>query len=74
MRLAELALTGLPLLLLAAWLCGLRHARWRALLAASLALAALGGALFVLGEQRGFTGLYTPARLQNGRIVPEHGG
>jgi hypothetical protein len=74
MRYAELALISLPAVLALAWVLGLRHAGYRAFMAMALVLAALGGTLIVFGEQRGFTGAYTPARLQDGRVVPEHGG
>ncbi len=70
MRTAELLLLSLPALLLAAWFAGLRRAPLRVLVAAAVGLAVLGGGLWWFGEQRDFTGRYTPARLQNGRIVP----
>jgi len=70
MRLAELALISLPGLLLLAWFLGLRHASYRIFMAAALLLAALGGALYVTGGRRGFTGPYDPAHWQGGRVVP----
>ena len=69
MRFAELALISLPVLLATAWLLGLRHASYRAFMALALCLAALGVALLWFGEQRSFTGTYTPARLQDGKVV-----
>ena len=70
MRYTELALMSLPLLLAVAWLLGLRHASFRAFMLIALALAALGALLIVFGEERGFTGTYIPARLQNGHVLP----
>jgi len=72
-RAFELALVSLPGVLLVAWFLGLRHASYRFFMAAALALAVTGAALFWFGEQRGFTGHYTPARWQNGHIVPGTG-
>ena len=72
-RFAELALVSLPFLLVLAWLLGLRHASYRAFMLLALILAALGAALFWFGEQRSFTGAYSPARLQNGKVVREQG-
>jgi hypothetical protein len=72
-RFAELALISLPVLLAAAWLLGVRHASFRTFMALALALAALGGTLFWFGEQRSFTGAYTPAQLQNGKVVRSQG-
>jgi hypothetical protein len=73
MRFAEIALISLPVLLALAWVMGLRHASYRIFLVIALGLAALGAGMILLGEQRSFTGHYTPARLENGRVVPEHG-
>ncbi len=73
MRFAELALISLPVLLAAAWLLGVRHASFRTFMALALALAALGGTLFWFGQQRSFTGAYTPAQLQNGKVVRSQG-
>jgi len=36
-------------------------------------LAGIGATLVIFGEQRGFTGTYTPAQLKDGQVVPEHG-
>jgi hypothetical protein len=69
MRTAELLLLSLPAILLVAWFLGLRHASYRTFMAAALLLAAVGVGLWWFGEQRAFTGRYSPARLQNGRIV-----
>jgi hypothetical protein len=69
MRTVELLLLSLPAILLVAWFMGLRHASTRTFMAAALLLAAIGAALWWFGEQRAFTGRYSPARLQNGRIV-----
>jgi len=68
-RFAELALISLPVLLAAAWLMGVRHASFRIFMILALGLAALGVVLFWFGEQRSFTGAYTPARLQDGKVV-----
>ena len=73
MRFAELALISLPVLLAAAWLMGLRHASFRVFMLMAVVLAGIGTTLVIFGEQRGFTGTYTPAKLQNGQVVPEHG-
>jgi hypothetical protein len=73
MRFAELALMSLPLVLLAAWLLGARHASFRGLAVIAGLLAMVGLLLFWLGGERGFTGHYTPARLQDGRVVPGQG-
>jgi fucose permease len=64
---------SLPVVLAMAWLLGLRHASYRALMVLALCLAALGVALFWFGEQRSFTGAYTPARIENGKILPGRG-
>jgi hypothetical protein len=68
-RFAELALISLPVLLAAAWLLGVRHASFRTFMVLALGLAAFGLVLFWLGEQRSFTGAYTPAQLQDGKVV-----
>jgi hypothetical protein len=73
LRFAELALISLPLWLIAAWLLGVRHASFRAFMAMALCLAGLGLALLWFSEQRSFTGAYTPASLQNGKVVREQG-
>jgi hypothetical protein len=73
MRFVELALMSLPLLLVAAWFMGARHASFRGLGVIACALAVLGVLLFWMGDQRGFTGHYTPARLQDGRVLPGQG-
>jgi hypothetical protein len=73
MRFIELALMSLPGVLLLAFLLGARHASLRAMAVAAACLAALGGALFWMGDQRGFTGHYTPAKLQDGRVIPGQG-
>jgi len=39
----------------------------------AVCLAGVGAALLWFSEQRSFTGAYTPARLQNGRVVREQG-
>jgi hypothetical protein len=72
-RFAELALISLPVLLTIAWLFGVRHASFRTFMALAICLAALGVALFWFGEQRSFTGAYTPAQLQNGKVVRGQG-
>ncbi len=68
MRFVELALMCLPLALLVAWFMGARYASYRGLAVIACALAGLGGVLFWLGDSRSFTGHYTPARLQDGRV------
>lgn len=73
MRFAELALISLPLWLATAWLLGVRHASFRAFMVMAVCLAGVGAALLWFSEQRSFTGAYTPARLQNGRVVREQG-
>ena len=70
MRTAEVLLMSLPLLLIAAWFAGLRHASYRVFLAIAVLLAGLGGALYWMSEDRAFTGHYNPAALRDGRIVP----
>jgi len=73
MRTAELLLLSLPVILLAAWFIGLRHASMRAFMAAALLLAALGATLLWFGQQRAFTGRYVPTRLQDSqhdKVVP----
>ncbi len=74
MRFAELALASLPVVLAITWLVGVRYANPRLVLALALVLAGIGLGLICMGQERGFTGAYTPARLQDGRVVPEHGG
>ena len=69
MRFVELALMSLPVALAVAWFLGARHARFRGLAVIACALAALGGVLLWMGDSRSFTGHYTPARLQDGRVV-----
>ncbi len=73
MRFVELALMSLPLVLVVAWVMGARHASYRGLAVIALLLGLLGGALFWMGDARGFLGAYTPARLQNGQVVPASG-
>jgi Na+-driven multidrug efflux pump len=68
-RFAELALVSLPFLLVLAWVLGLRHAGYRAFMVLALILAGIGAALYWFGEQRSFTGAYTPARLEHGKVV-----
>ncbi len=70
MRLAELVLISLPGLLVLAWFLGLRHAGYRSLMVVALLLAALGIAMYLIGQSDRFTGPYDPARLQGGRVVP----
>jgi hypothetical protein len=70
MRTIELVLMSLPLLLIAAWFIGLRHASYRVFMAIAVLLAAIGGALYWLSTQRAFTGPYNPAHLQDGKIIP----
>ncbi len=70
MRFIELALMSLPLLLAVAWVMGARHASFRGLAVIACLLGVLGAVLFWMGGARGFTGLYAPARLQDGRVVP----
>ncbi len=69
MRVAELALMSLPVVLAIAWLMGARYASFRGLAVIACVLAAFGGVLFWMGDSRSFTGRYTPARLQDGRVV-----
>lgn len=69
MRFVELALMSLPVLLAVAWFMGARYASYRGLAVIACALAALGGVLVWMGDDRGFIGHYTPARLQNGHVV-----
>ena len=70
MRTVEVILMSLPLVLIAAWFAGLRHASYRVFLAIAVLLAGLGGALYWMSEDRAFTGHYNPATLRNGRVVP----
>jgi hypothetical protein len=70
MRTAEVLLMSLPLVLIAAWFAGLRHASYRVFLAIAVLLAGLGGAFYWMSEDRAFTGHYNPAALRDGRIVP----
>jgi hypothetical protein len=72
-RFAEFGLISLPVVLAAAWLLGVRHASFRTFMTLALALAVFGGTLFWFGEQRSFTGAYTPAQLQNGKVVRGQG-
>jgi len=69
MRSAEIFLLVLPVLLVVAWFMGLRHAGYRAFAAIAAGLAILGVALVWFGQERAFTGAYTPARLQNGQVM-----
>ncbi len=69
MRFVELALMSLPLLLVIAWFMGARYASFRGLAVIAGVLAVLGLVLFWLGGERGFTGSYRPARMQDGRVV-----
>jgi hypothetical protein len=73
MRFVELALMSLPLALAVAWFMGARYASYRGLAVIACVLAALGGALFWMGDSRSFIGRYTPARLQDGRVQPGGG-
>ncbi len=73
MRIAELALMSLPVMLAIAWIMGARYASYRGLAVIVCVLAALGGVLFWMGDSRGFLGHYTPARLQDGRVMPGGG-
>ena len=73
MRFVEIALMALPLALVIAWFMGARHASYRGLAVIACVLAALGGTLIWMGDHRGFTGRYTPARLQDGRVLPGGG-
>jgi hypothetical protein len=68
-RFVELALMSLPLLLVIAWFMGARYASFRGLAVIAGVLAVLGLVLFWLGGERGFTGSYRPARMQDGRVV-----
>jgi hypothetical protein len=70
MRFVELALMSLPLLLVIAWFMGARYASFRGLAVIAGVLGVLGLLLFWMGGERGFTGGYRPARLQDGRVVP----
>ncbi len=72
MRYAEYALMLVPVGLAVAWFCGIRGLSTRGTMAALLLLAAMGGALYWMGNDRSFTGHYTPARLQDGTVVPGH--
>jgi hypothetical protein len=69
MRSVEFFLIVLPVLLVVGWFMGLRHAGYRAFAAIAGGLLILGVALVFFGQQRAFTGAYTPARLQNGQIT-----
>ncbi len=69
MRFVELALMSLPLLLVIAWFMGARYASFRGLAVIAGMLAVLGLVLFWMGGERGFTGSYRPARMQDGRVV-----
>ncbi len=64
---------GLPQVLIAGWFMGLRHASYRVFMAIALLLAAAGGALYWMSAERAFTGAYSPAHLQDGRVVPGRG-
>jgi hypothetical protein len=69
-RFVELALMSLPVLLVIAWFMGARYASFRGLAVIAGLLALVGLLLFWMGGERGFTGSYRPARLQDGRVVP----
>jgi len=73
LRWIELALMSLPVVLAVAWFMGARHASFRGLAVIAGVLAVLGVLLFWMGDERGFTGAYRPARLQNGQVIPSQG-
>lgn len=73
MRFIELALMSLPLGFVVAWLLGARHGNFRVLAVLACGLAILGGILVWAGDHRSFHGPYTPAHLENGRVIPGQG-
>ena len=75
LRALDLGLFLVPTGLFIAWLLLGRLATRRYVLAAVVAVAALGAFAVIYGEARSIPGgdAYVPARLENGRIVPGHG-
>lgn len=73
LRSLDLLLLLPPLVLLLLWLALGRMPSGRALAVAGLAVLGLTAGLFLYGTDRAISGRYTPAHLQDGRIVPGHG-
>ncbi len=75
LRALDLGLFLVPTGLFLAWLALGRVATRRFVLAAVVAVAALGTAAVIYGAARSIPGgdRYVPARLEDGRIVPGHG-
>jgi hypothetical protein len=74
MRYADIALALIPIALLIAWAAGVRGLSPRGIVIALTLLACIGASLVWMGHERGFTGRYQPARLDDGRVVPGHPG
>lgn len=72
MRYAEYALLLIPLAIAAAWFYGIRGLSVRGLAAFLLLYGAIGGMLYWFGAERISQGVYVPAHLEGGKIVPGH--
>jgi NADH:ubiquinone oxidoreductase subunit 3 (subunit A) len=70
MRLAEYALLSVPVLILIAWLYGIRGLSVRGVIAFAFLIAMMGGMLYWAGADRMFNGRYVPAHLDGGHVVP----
>jgi len=74
LRYADIALLLIPVALLAAWIAGVRGLSPRGIGVILGTLGVLALLLVWLGQERGFTGHYEPAHLDQGRVAPGHPG
>ncbi len=72
MRYAEYALLLVPLGVIIAWYYGIRGLSFRGLAVVLAVYAVLGGTLYWFGAHRVSRGVYVPAHLENGRVMPGH--
>lgn len=70
MRWAEILLFAVPVVAATLWWFGPRHLSRRAVTLIVLALAFYAWLLLYLGEARRVQGVYQPARLDGGKVVP----
>jgi hypothetical protein len=69
MRYFEYALLLIPVAVVVAWFYGIRGLSVRGVAAFVVLFVVIGGALFLIGSERVFTGSYVPAHLEGGRVV-----
>jgi hypothetical protein len=70
MRYAEFALLLIPIVILGAWVYGIRGLSLRGVLAFLLLFSVIGATLYFFGAHRVFSGSYVPAHLEGWRVVP----